>query len=153
MYAVDAKDCVVPLTDLPQSCTGAPFPIVLATEMGVTLVYLTAAPRKAAVVEFYWYTAHYCGPLNDEAFTGHPLASRGLEPYGAFEVLQSSWVRLLEQRNRVHPKHMRETYRDRRHFILRFKDSTFECIAGGYKASIRDDDLGTVMQSLAQDFD
>ena len=45
------------------------------------------------------------GPPNDEAFDGHPLARRGLRPYGAFEVTHSSWIRQLEQMNSVHPHH------------------------------------------------
>ena len=35
----------------------------------------------------------------DEAFSGHPLAERGLQPYSTFEVLDSSWIRGLMKRN------------------------------------------------------
>jgi hypothetical protein len=49
-----------------------------------------------AVVTFALASAHMFGPLNDEAFSGHPLASRGLQPYRAFEVEHSSWLRTLE---------------------------------------------------------
>jgi hypothetical protein len=43
--------------------------------------------------------AHTFGPSNDEAFSGHPLAARGLTPYGAFKIENSSWVRHLERMN------------------------------------------------------
>ena len=50
------------------------------------------------------------GPPNDEAFSGHPLASRGLHPYGAFKIENSSWIRHLEKMNSVHPNHHPERY-------------------------------------------
>jgi hypothetical protein len=74
------------------------------------------------------------------------------DAFRAFEVPQSSWLRLLEQRDRVHPTHMPETYRGRRHFILTFKDSTFECSAGGYRPRYATSLWGS-HASLAQGFD
>jgi hypothetical protein len=149
MYTVD-KDEVVPLPDIPQSSVGSPRPILLADEFAVVLAYwiehreigqpgtdaaldddITEEPT--AVVVFEHCTAHLFGPPNDESFSGHPLASRGLEPYGAFEVKKSSWVRALERMNSVHPHHRPERYARLRHFILAFHDSTFECVAPGYK--------------------
>src|SRR4029079_15393400 len=55
--------------------------------------------------------AHMLGPPNDEAFSGHPLASRGLKPYRAFRIEGSSWIRRLEQMNRVHKLHKPERFR------------------------------------------
>jgi hypothetical protein len=72
------------------------------------------------------------GPPNEEAFSGHPLAARGLYPFGAFEVLNSSWVRSLEKMNSVHRYHRKERFDALRHFVLTFHDSTFECVAKGY---------------------
>lgn len=46
----------------------------------------------------------------DEAFRGHPLASRGLHPYAAFRVEDSSWVRRLECMNAVHDSHDPERF-------------------------------------------
>ena len=76
------------------------------------------------------------GPPSDEAFDGHPLASRGLEPWDAFEVVDSSWVRQLERMNAVHPAHRPEHFADYRHFILAFKDAVFECVATGYTSEL-----------------
>ena len=72
------------------------------------------------------------GAPNDEAFAGHPLASRGLHPYGAFEILDSSWVRALERMNRVHSRHTPAMFAAYRHFVLTFHDTTFECVAESY---------------------
>jgi hypothetical protein len=88
-----------------------------------------------AVIRFRMPSAHMFGPPNDEAFSGHPLASRGLGPYAVFEVRQSSWIRGLERMNAVHPCHDRERYMARRrHFVFAFHDSTFESIADGFES-------------------
>jgi hypothetical protein len=72
--------------------------------------------------------AHMFGPPNDEAFSGHPLASRGLHPYGAFRIEGSSWIRKLERMNRVHQAHEAEHFRTLQHLVFAFHDSTFECV-------------------------
>jgi hypothetical protein len=72
--------------------------------------------------------AHMFGPPNDEAFSGHPLASRGLQPYRAFRIEDSSWIRKLEGMNRVHEHHKLERFHALQHLVFAFHDSTFECI-------------------------
>lgn len=166
MYEVDRKDRVVELTDLPPSSPGAPLPVVVADEhrlfvayivdepdpnwdgRSVTVVTPESADETIALIQFVRYSAHFFGPPNDEAFAGHPLASRGLHPYGAFEVEQSSWLRLLERRNRVHPYHSAASFADLRHFVLAFHDSTFECIARGYEIHLQRSSISGVMQSM-----
>jgi hypothetical protein len=150
MYTIDARDQVKELADVPQSSVGAPLPLILAAEGKLVVAYLVEAREPgwdgssvrvvtqadedelAARVEFVRPYAHQFGPPNDEAFSGHPLASRGLHPYGAFEVLQSSWIRALERMNAIHPQHRPDHFSAYRHFILAFHDSTFECVAQGY---------------------
>jgi hypothetical protein len=83
-------------------------------------------------VTFNMAEAHMFGSPNDEAFDGHPLARRGLEPYGAFEIEHSSWIRQLEQMNSVHPHHSPELFEGLRHYVLSFHDTTFECVAEGF---------------------
>lgn len=154
MYTVDERDRVVELKNVPQSDVGAPCPLVLASEGKVIVVYLVSNPPEgwdgttvtvvgpdtpgepAAIVRFNMVTASMFGPPNDEAFAGHPLASRGLRPYGAFEVLDSSWVRRLERMNAVHPLHRPESYSTCRHLVLTFHDSVFECVADGYTCEL-----------------
>src|ERR1700693_5350815 len=114
MYVVDEQDVVTPLQGVPQSDTGAPLPLVLQDERRCLVAFLVSdAERNAertiearvALAEFAKPDATVFGAPNDEAFAGHPLASRGLRPYGAFEVQQSSWIRALERMNSVHPRH------------------------------------------------
>lgn len=141
------NDKVDTLHDLPRCCTGAPLSLVVATEHNVYVAYYTkvydptwdgttcrvmtpASDAPAAIVAFKHCYAHKLGPPNDEAFSGHPLASKGLHPCGAFEVTHSSWMDRLEAMNRVHPCHTKAAFfENKRHFILTFHDSTFECIA------------------------
>jgi hypothetical protein len=169
MYTVDARDRVLRLPDVPQSSPGAPCPLVLASEGEVFVLYhrhfvepgwdgtttrmvsSSSAGEPAAIVRFDWVTASMFGPPNDEAFAGHPLASRGLRPYGAFEVLESSWVRRLERMNAVHPRHRPESYADRRHFVLTFHDSVFECVARGYGCELATGPLTGLAARLASE--
>jgi hypothetical protein len=50
----------------------------------------------------------------------------------------SPWIAALERRNRVHRLHDPERFASRRHFILPFHDSTFECIADVVEATLPD---------------
>ena len=160
-YTPDERDRVVPLDDVPQSDVGAPLPVVVANDYQLLLVYLLqetpedwdgtwtriVCPESGglpvAAVRFQQPYAHLFGPPNDEAFEGHPLAERGLCPYGAFAVENSSWVRALERMNSVHEHHRPERFWQLTHYVFAFHDSTFECVADGlsvtlHRGSIRD---------------
>jgi hypothetical protein len=133
MYQVDESDRVSELADVPRSSVGAPIPLVLSDEHRLVVAYyIQGTPadwdgssasvvgaedvgEPVALVRFKFCYAHMFGPPNDEAFRGHPLASRGLHPYGAFEVTHSSWIRRLERMNAVHPYHRPEAFWKRRH--------------------------------------
>jgi hypothetical protein len=154
MYSVDQKDKVIELLDTPRSSIGAPCPMLLASEEYLYLAFFLPNTPKGwdgstvrvvseetcgepvALITFIHSYAHFFGPPNDEAFSGHPLASRGLRPYAAFEVQDSSWIRTLERMNSVHPCHRPERFAKLRHFIFSFHDTTFECVAEGFSASI-----------------
>jgi hypothetical protein len=168
MYNVDDRDEVIEHRDIPQSSTGAPLPAVVATEHRLLLAYLlqvtdpewdghtvrsvepTSRDQLVALVEFEWPDAHFFGPPNDEAFNGHPLAGRGLEPYGVFEIRHSSWVRQLERMNSVHPRHQPAAYERLRHFVFAFHDSTFECVAERFSFQVRVGSIATAVEELAR---
>jgi hypothetical protein len=152
MYSVSTSDRPRRVRSAPQSSIGAPCPVLIAGEHLLRLAYYLEAERLTpewqsiavrparpnwsddlcAVVSFERAYAHMFGPPNDEAFSGYPLAVRGLEPYSVFEVEGSSWLRGLVQMNSVHPHHRAEQFRDFRHWVFSFHDTTFECIARGY---------------------
>jgi len=151
MYEVDDLDSVVELDNLPQSSVGAPLPCVLADEHRVILAYYVeeALPgwdgstvrivgpsmvdEPIAIVRFKGCRAHMFGPPNDEAFAGHPLATRGLRPYAVFRIDRSSWMRKLERMNSVHPGHRPDNFWKRQHLVFAFHDSTFECVCEGFE--------------------
>ncbi len=145
MYEIDKLDKVIHLSGVPQSSVGAPTPYVLAVEGVAVLAYMTRvveiwqmnreelAAKKDfrdewALIRFAMAHAHVLGTPNDEALSGHPLAARGLQPYGAFRVENSSLIRKLERMNSVHKLHNPERYRKLQHVIFTFHDSTFECV-------------------------
>jgi hypothetical protein len=146
MYTVDHRDRVIPLVGLPQSSVGAPLPVLLRDEHSAVIAYSAqeksatlvdaasvATDEPMAIVTFSPCYAVLHGPPNDETFSSHPLAPRGLRPYGSFEIENSSWLRRLEKMNRVHPQHDPGRYADRRHYVLAFHDTIFECIALAFK--------------------
>ena len=153
MHEIGPNDEVAELAGVPQSSVGTPCPVVVADEFSVAVAfYLEEADpdwdgrtvkvvgahsvgEPHAVVVFDGVWSSMFGPPNDEAFSGHPLADRGLKPHGAYEVVNSSWVRKLEAMNRVHPHHSPNSYDDLRHLILSFHDSTFECVARSFSTS------------------
>jgi hypothetical protein len=134
MYAIDERDRVILIDALPQPDVGAPVPVLVADEDRVALAYVARPTQSSddesiAVAEFVRPYAHMFGPPNDEAFEGHPLAGRGLEPHGVFRIEDSSWLRGLEQMNSVHEHHSAEAFAQLAHYVFAFHDSTFECIA------------------------
>ncbi len=149
MYKVDRRDKVVELEGVPPFDPGAPMPRVYSGDEGTFVEYNLRSwsywdnvdwesdkLQRVVLVRFVNCYAHMFGPPNDEAFEGHPLASRGLERYGTYQVLNSSWIRILERMNRVHPKHDSESISDDHHYIFSFHDETFECLATGFTYEI-----------------
>ena len=150
MYSIDERDKVVPLENVPQSSVGAPLPVVLSDDYRLLLAYILqednpdwdgttvrvvdfeSSGESLALVEFHRRASFMFGAPNDEAFHGHPLYSRGLKPYGAFVIENSSWVRQLERMNSVHSHHRPERYEDLKHYVFAFHDSTFECVAESF---------------------
>ena len=76
------------------------------------------------------------GAPNDEALQGHRLYDLGLRFYSSYEVLNSAWIADLCIRNRVRPSHKDALFKDLRHFILTFHDSTVEVVAKAYATSV-----------------
>ena len=130
MHTIDSHDRVHELPDVPLPSSGTD-PIVLADEDTLVITYIATADVATIVVFRQCYASHF-GPPNDETFASHPLAGRGLRPYGAFEVQISSWLRDLEMRNRGHPRHDPQLFQQLRHWVWTFHDSVLECAALTY---------------------
>jgi hypothetical protein len=169
MYEVDDKDEVIELGTAPQSSVGAPNPMLLAGEHDLFLAYyvqnvpgdwdgtsarivdIDTEGEPVAVVRFSRCSAHMFGPPNDEAFDGHPLANRGLKPYGVFEIKKSSWVRKLERMNAVHPRHDKHSFmKGKKHFVFSFHDETFECVAETFTVEVSTGSVKGVVRRLLE---
>jgi hypothetical protein len=127
------RDRVVLLDSIPNPAAGSTEPFIVADERQVAISYRIAESdfecygpfdeenEPFCLLQFPWAPFHRLGPPNDEGLGAHPLARRGLKWYSVHEVMESSlvaqhWPRASEH----HP---------RRHFVLTFQDSTFECVA------------------------
>jgi hypothetical protein len=166
MYSIDERDKVVPLPDVPQSSVGAPLPIILSDEHCLLLTYLLqtdtsdwdgasvrvvdleSSGEPLALVEFSGYASFMFGAPNDEAFHGHPLYSRGLKPYSAFVIENSSWIRQLERMNSVHPHHTPKRYEQLKHYVFAFHDSTFECAAESFTLTELSGSLAEILPEM-----
>jgi hypothetical protein len=167
MYQVDHRDRLTELKNVPQSSPGVPLPVVLGDEHHLQLAYFVqendpnydgassksvspSSQGNVAIVAFRSPRAHLFGPPNDEAFSGHPLAGRGFRPYAAFEVIDSSWIRRLTEMNSVHPNHSPRHFVSYRHFIFAFHDSTFECVAKDFTATIAWGSLNPALEKMVE---
>jgi hypothetical protein len=88
--------------------------------------------QKLAVVEFQRCICTKMGTPNDEVFHGHPLHGKGFAGYLALAVENSNWLKELEAINAVHSNYKSEPWRELKHYILPFHDSTFECVARSF---------------------
>jgi hypothetical protein len=139
----------------PQWDVGAPLPHVLSSGDRTFLIYLVSEPSPAwdgsyatvkdpasegseplAIVEFEWCYAHKFGGPNDEVIDGNPLYGRGLQAYGAHEVINSRWLAAEQALNSVHPGYRSEAWTQRKHYLLTFHDECFECLAEGYRVQL-----------------
>ena len=149
MYPVGPADRVHELCDLPPQSVGAAMPCIISNGPRVVVGYHVSDrvpdwdgtfaimvtgehASTLAIVTFDRVYEHRFGSPNDEAFDGHPLASRGLDPYTTSEVFESSWRAALIATNRVHPAHSDAHFDGVRHFVIAFMERTFECLARRY---------------------
>lgn len=163
MYSVDGRDTVVALQEMPQPSPTAPVPEIYVAEDKILLAFFVEGMpaehvdaaahelgvrmlgKPVALVTFLSPYVHYLGPPTAETFSSHPLSPRGLEPFGAFEIRDSSWLRQLRTESAAHPSHSSERFSRLLHFVFGFFDTTFECLAEGYTSFLR---FGSVRDAL-----
>lgn len=150
----DAKERAVELSLDIEWSPGAPLPFLMSNgRRAAVIVYVkthdadwdgtyttivnptTDQRESLAVIEFDGIHEVKFGGLNDEALHGHPLFGKGLVPYAAHEVVNSSWITESERRNSAHPYHQPGWHQRLRHFVLCFHDETLECIAEGIRTA------------------
>ncbi|MEA3046134.1 MAG: hypothetical protein QOJ53_466 [Sphingomonadales bacterium] len=146
---------------------GAPLPHLLRNDHRAILLFVVeqsdpvwdgttvrivgpATEADIAMVEFTQCVSAKLGMPNDEAFHGHPLAGRGLRVYGAFEVVFSPWIAELAAINAVHPRDDPASWAELRHFILGFHDSTFECVARGFRVETKRGSIADLLEEACR---
>lgn len=107
--------------------------------------------RGTAIVTFKRCLLTKFGYPNDEALAGHPLYARGLQFYGVFEVLRSTWASTVVAQNRRSFPDTRDDYAGR-HFIFTFHDSTFECLADELVVELSREPCAKIRASLLAAF-
>lgn len=135
--------------------TGAPLPFLFMSDLKTFLTFYVSEPdpnwdgsyvtvkdpadktvESLAVVEFHRCSSAKMGTPNDEVFEGHPLNGKGLEAYTAQVVRNSRWLASLQAINSVHSQYDPARWKDQKHFVFWFHDSTFECVAESYKVEL-----------------
>lgn len=102
-----------------------------------------------AVIELVRCSTTTFGYPNDEAIGGHPLYAKGLQAYGIFEVLNSSWIAEQERQNRISfPERTDMTWK--RHFIFTFHDSTFECLSADLKITVSEEPYAQIFAEISE---
>ncbi|ABE35169.1 hypothetical protein DR64_6110 [Paraburkholderia xenovorans LB400] len=130
------EDQVVLLDGIPRPAEDAAEPFIVASDRRVIVAYPIAesdferfGPFDAeddpfCTVLFPDAVFHRLGPPGDGDLDIHPLASQGLMGYSVHEVIHSSLAGELAEVASVGPA--------KRHFVITFQASTFECVASDY---------------------
>lgn len=167
--AVKGEEYAVPLEFPVQWDAGAPMPHLLVNDSKCLLIFYLSevdpgwdgtnlsvvdptseASASLALVEFDLCTSAKLGTPNDEVFEGHRLNGRGLEAYRAQEVINSPWIAEIQRTNSVHAGYNPDNWRDARHFIFWFHDSTFECIARSFKVELYNESFPELVRRAAE---
>jgi hypothetical protein len=156
LAAAKGEEYAVPVEFPVRWSTGAPLPCLLQSDYRTFLSFFLQEDRnpnwdgthvcvrspgdgvseRIALVEFERCICTKMGTPNDEVLHGHPLNGKGLAGYQAMSVKNSRWLKELEAINAVHSCYKAETWREFNHYILPFHDSTFECVARGFKVEV-----------------
>lgn len=115
--------------------------------------YLLIEEREGEIhtLKFEGSTIRYGSP-NDEGRGAHPLTKYGSLIYGFYEVKNSPWIKEQMIGNRSHSRHSDDMYKDKKHYIVCFKDVMFEATCRGYSLEkmSKEDVLNLVTQELGE---
>jgi len=147
--------------------TGAPLPHVLISDYMTLLTFLISEvspdwdgttvtvkspndqmPQALALVEFSGCITAKLGSPNDEVFHGHSLHGKGQEPYTAQIVVNSPWIKEIEENNKVHRHYNSESWRTLKHYIFWFHDTTFECIARSFSVQVYNESVEQMLKRM-----
>lgn len=142
-YASQQEDQIVLLDSAPHPAADAAEPFIVASDRRVILTYPIAESDferfgpfdpdddPFCAVLFADAVFHRLGPPGDADLPIHPLAAQGLSGYAVHEVLNSSLCVELATVP-AGSLAMGPGVPARRHFVITFEASTFECVASDY---------------------
>jgi len=128
---------------------GAPAPIIISTSSDLILMFYvdlfdlpkitdrlkerdTESDSGVAIMKFKRRYIHKFGIPNDDVIIGHPYYKMGLKPYSFFSVNDSDWIKEIKRIEKHHPYFNEQGFDNLNHYIITFKDNTFECVAEDY---------------------
>uniref|UniRef100_E1TDN0 Uncharacterized protein n=1 Tax=Burkholderia sp. (strain CCGE1003) TaxID=640512 RepID=E1TDN0_BURSG len=130
------EDQILLLEPVPHPAADAAEPFIVASDRRVIVAYPIAESDferfgpfdpdddPFCAVLFPDAVFHRLGPPGERDLQIHPLASNGLTAYCAHEVIHSS---LVDELSTVSLPGL-----GKRHFVITFMESTFECVASDY---------------------
>lgn len=136
------SDDVLPLSVGIFPVESLPRPVLLQNEQDAYLVFDARVEDSNTSCGMATVRLQNClvtrfGYPNDEALhalLGPAVYPQGIGFYGVYEVHDSSWVKQLQEQHQLCVPH--SALADHRHFVITFRNSTFEAIAQSVKVSV-----------------
>ncbi|NVH72996.1 hypothetical protein FSB08_10515 [Paraburkholderia sp. JPY432] len=137
------EDQVFLLDSVPHPAADAAEPFIVASDRRAILTYPIAESDferfgpfdpdddPFCAVLFADAVFHRLGPPGDDALAIHPLAAHGLTGYAVHEIFNSSLCAEIAAVT-TDPIAIAAESPARRHFVITFQASTFECVASDY---------------------
>lgn len=147
---------------------GAPEPIIISAGFNLILIFyvdlfdfpkMTDKLRErniendsgVAIIKFKKRYIHKFGTPNDELIIGHPYYKLGLKPYSFFSVNDSDWIKEIKRIQALHPYFNEQIFDNLNHFVITFKDNTFECISEDYSIEYSFDSMQKVFNKIVKE--
>ncbi len=94
---------------------------------------------NAMAVYFENCIIHKLGNPNDEVLHGHALYKFGLNVYAGQQIEHSQWLAEVIKVNSVHSRRNPVMFEKYKHYLISFKENTFECLAESYRVEVHSD--------------
>ncbi|TRX34097.1 hypothetical protein [Flavobacterium restrictum] len=126
---------------------GAPSPTILSNDNELFVAFY-ADKKKSSVVpqerniiydtgifalKFKRYLKYTFGIPSNETINSHPYSKLGMESCSFYELIDSDYIKSLQDIEKMHPGYNPKKWNMYKHYILTFHDNMFECIAEGFE--------------------
>lgn len=108
-------------------------PEIKADENDLEITFYLLESDRRGKLKFKSVLQFTFGYPNEEAIEGHRYYALGLLPFKFVEVQDSEIIKNIIKANRVHQYHKDELFKEWRHFVFPFHDTTLEVIAKFYE--------------------